>query len=147
MRGTCWRCAPQAGEAVARDIAGPRRAPALTAVTGSLLAMAVAASGAAAFHQSVSWNDAPPPFHFDIHLESVHDGYPQVYARVAVTHSDGPVYLGGGIAYGAPPYAARGGMLVYEGLLDTVAPVYAGDTIHVVVHHPSGRHVQVAEVR
>lgn len=132
---------------MARDVARPRRAPALAAVTGSLLAMAVAASGAAAFHHTVSWNDAPPPFHFDVYLESVHDGYPQVYARVAVTHSDGPVYLGGGIAYGAPPYTMRDGMLVYEGLLDTVMPVYAGDTMHVVVHHPSGRHVREAGVR
>ncbi len=120
--------------------------PALTAITGSMIAMAVAASGAAAFHHTMVPQDDPPPFHLDIRLESLHDGYPQVYVEMAVTHADGPVWVGGSLERTIPAYQARGGMLVYEGLLNATIPVHSGDILYVVVHHPSGEHIVEAKV-
>ena len=122
------------------------RTPALTAVTGSIIAMAVAASGAAAFHHATVSQDVPPPFHLDIRLESLHDGYPQVYVEMAVTHADGPVWVGGSLERTIPAYQTRGGMLVYEGLLNATAPVYSGDILYVIVYHPSGEHIVEAIV-
>lgn len=115
--------------------------PALTAVTGSIIAMAVAASGAAAFHHSTVPQDIPPPFRLDIRLESLYDGHPQVYVEMAVTHADGPVWVGGSLERTIPAYQARGGMLVYEGLLNATTPVHSGDTLYVIVYHPYGERV------
>ena len=119
--------------------------PALTAITGSMIAMAVAASGAAAFHHTIP-QDTPPPFHLDIRLESLHDGYPQVYVEMAVTHTDEPVWVGGSLERTIPEYRARGGMLVYEGLLNATTPVHSGDILYVIVYHPSGKHIVEATV-
>lgn len=108
--------------------------------------MAVAASGAAAFHHTMASQDDPPPFRLDIRLESLHDGHPQVYVEMAVTHADGPVWVGGSLERTIPAYQARGGMLVYEGLLNATTPVHSGDILYVVVHHPSGEHIVEAKV-
>jgi hypothetical protein len=116
-------------------------APALTAITGSIIAMAVAASGAAAFHHAMVSPDVPPPFHLDIRLESLHGGHHQVYVEMAMTHADGPVWVGGSLERAIPAYQARGGMLVYEGLLNATTPVHPGDILYVVVYHPYGEHV------
>ena len=109
--------------------------------------MAVAASGAAAFHHSQSMHDIPPPFHLVIRLESLYDGQAQVWADITVTHVDGPVGLGGDLEHVVPTYDTQGGMLVYSGLLNATTPIHSGDTIHVIVYHPGGQHVREVTVR
>ena len=123
------------------------RGAALSAISGSIIAMAVAAAGATAFHYSHYAPDVPASPHLVVRLESLHDGYPQVYATISISHADGPVGLGGAIPYTIPTYQTHGDLLVYEGLLDTTRPVSSGDVLHVVVYHPSGRHVMEVIVR
>lgn len=122
-----------------------RNTPALAAITGSFIAMAVAASAAAAFHHSAT-PDTSEPFHLAVRLESLHGGYAQVYAHITVTYAEEPVALGGGLQYVVPAYETRDGMLVYSGLLNATRAVYPGDAVHVVVYHPSGQHIREVTV-
>lgn len=139
----------------------PRTLPALAAITGAFFAMGVAASGAAAFHHYVVQGAQPAPGadHISIHVTSVQEGSPLVYADIHVTATAGTVRLGGDISpvtiYNGT-HAASGAQAVpagsmvaisYAGMLETAAAVSPGDVIYVRVGHPGGEDILAVPVR
>ena len=139
----------------------PGRLPAMAAITGAFITMGVAASGAAAFYQTViqdAQSHPPQMEHAYIRLVSTYDGALQAYADITVTAAGSHLHLDGGLSpvtiyngtYLIPGGTIRpAGPLVtitYEGLLDMLSPVSPGDAVPVIIRHSGGEDVLVVVV-
>ena len=111
----------------------------LSAITGALVVVGVAASSSAAFHHAMLDHVQAPQHAPRAHilLESVYPGERQVYADII---SESGVILGGAIQeVSLPPR--------YTGLLNVTIPVWPGDMLPVVIRHANGEHAIQVRVR
>lgn len=105
----------------------------LTAITGAIIAMGVAASAATAFHHTTLSNLETQPDTPYIHmtLQSLYPGSSQVHADI-ISHDT--IQLQGVISNITIPSH-------YTGILNTTVPVWPGDIIHVIILHNTDEHI------
>ena len=111
----------------------------LTAITGAIIAMGVAASAATAFHHTTLSNletqqDIP---YIHMTLQSLYPGSSQVHADI-ISHDT--IQLQGAISnITIPPH--------YTGMLNTTVPVWPGDTIHVIILYNTNEYITQVRVQ